>query len=133
MKVLYYRLLKIDNTGKSASVENFSNEKNINDYIMDLIDICSRNAGDREYSFDPTLSTTRNHIINFIGNENNRDEVCDALAQKLLAVEKETQQRIVHLNNEIPKGILLLAYVQMTKSEYKVLITKADYTGFWKN
>ena len=130
MNVLYYQLLKIDNTGDSVSVENFANAQNINDYIMDLITICSGNAGDREYSFDPTLSTTKNHIINFIDNEDNRDEVCNALAQKLLAVEKDTQQRIVHLNNEIPKGILLLAYTQMTESEYKVIITKADYTEF---
>lgn len=130
MNVLYYQLLKIDNTGDSVSVENFANAQNINDYIMDLITICSGNAGDREYTFDPTLSTTKNHIINFIDNEDNRDEVCNALAQKLLVVEKDTQQRIVHLNNEIPKGILLLAYTQMTESEYKVIITKADYTEF---
>jgi hypothetical protein len=130
MNVLYYQLLKIDNTGDSVSVENFANAQNINDYIMDLITICSGNAGDREYSFDPTLSTTKNHIISFIDNEDNREDVCNALAQKLLVVEKEAQQRIVHLNNEIPKGILLLAYAQMTESEYKVLITKADYTEF---
>lgn len=130
MNVLYYQLLKIDNIGNSVSVESFANAQNINDYIMDLITTCSVNAGDREYSFDPTLSTTKNHIINFIKNENNRGEVCNALAQKLLAVERETRQKIAHLNNEIPKGILLLAYTQMTESEYKVIITKADYTEF---
>ena len=130
MNVLYYQLLKIDNEDESVSVENFANVQNINDYIMDLITICSENAGDREYDFDPTLSTTKNHIVNFIENECNRDEVCNALAQKLLAVEKETQQRIAHLNHEIPKGILLLGYTQMTDFEYKVIITKADYTEF---
>ena len=130
MNVLYYQLLKIDNIEDSVSVEEFANAQNINDYIMDLITICSGNAGDREYSFDPTLSTTKNHLINFINNENNRDEVCNALAQKLLSVERVTQQRIAHLNNEIPKGILLVAYTKMTESEYKVIITKADYTEF---
>lgn len=130
MDVLYYQLLKIDNEDDSVSVENFANAQNINDYIMDLITICSGNAGDREYTFDPTLSTTKNHIINFIENEGNRYDVCNALAQKLLAVEKETQQRIAHLNHEIPKGILLLGYTKMTDFEYKVIITKADYTEF---
>lgn len=130
MNVLYYQLLKIDNIEDSVSVEEFANAQNINDYIMDLITICSGNAGDREYSFDPTLSTTKNHLINFINNENSRDDVCNALAQKLLSVERVTQQRIAHLNNEIPKGILLVAYTKMTESEYKVIITKADYTEF---
>ena len=129
MDIQFYTLLKVDNTENTVSVEHFANAQNIQDYIWDLITNCVDNEGDREYIFEPTLQTTKNHIDNIIQN-NNRAGVCKLLAEKLLAVENETKEKIAHLGKEIPKGILMISFAKMTDTEYKLVITKADYSEF---
>lgn len=129
MEIESYKLLKVDNSTNSVTVENFANDENIHDYIWEIITNCADNEGDREYIFEPTLQTMQNHISNIIRN-NNREQVYEQIAYKLLAVENETKNKIAHLNKDIPKGILMISYTKMTNSEYKIIITKADYTEF---
>lgn len=129
MELQFHTLLKVDNTEDTVSLESFANAQNIRDYIWDLINNCVDSEGDREYIFEPTLQTTKNHIDNIIQN-NNRDDVCRLLADKLLAVENETKERIAHLGKEIPKGILMISFAKMTETEYKFVIIKADYSEF---
>lgn len=129
MDIQFYTLLKVDNTENSVSVEDFANTQNIKDYIWDLINNCVDSEGDREYIFEPTLQTTKNHIDSIVHN-NNRDAACQLLAEKLLAVENEIIARMSHLGTEIPKGILMISFAKMTETEYKFIILKADYTEF---
>lgn len=129
MEVIFYNLLKVDNEKKTVSVESFANKQNIQSYIWELITNCVDTEGDREYIFDPNLQTTRTHIDNII-NDNNRNDVCKLLAEKLLSVENDTKEKIAHLDKEIPKGILMISFTKMTDIEYKLVITKADYTEF---
>ena len=53
MKVIYYKLLKVDNVANIVTAENFANEQNIHDYIWELVTNCTDSDGDREYSFEP--------------------------------------------------------------------------------
>ena len=73
MDIQFYTLLKVDNTENTVSLEHFANAQNIKDYIWDLITNCVDNEGDREYIFEPTLQTTKNHIDNIIQNNNRAD------------------------------------------------------------
>lgn len=129
MEVIFYNLLKVNNDENTISVESFANKQNIQSYILELINNCVDTKGDREYIFDPNLQTTKPHIDNIIQN-NNRDDVCKLLAEKLLSVENDTKEKIAHLDKEIPKGILMISFTKMTETEYKLIITKADYTEF---
>ncbi|WP_024466637.1 nucleoid-associated protein [Treponema pedis] len=129
MEVIFYNLLKVDNEENTVSIESFANKQNIQNYIWDLITNCVDTKGDREYIFDPNLQTTKTHIDNII-QDNNRDDVCKLLAEKLLSVENDTKEKIAHLEKEIPKGILMISFTKMTDTEYKLIITKADYTEF---
>ena len=99
MDIQFYTLLKVDNTENTVSVEHFANAQNIQDYIWDLITNCVDNEGDREYIFEPTLQTTKNHIDNIIQN-NNRVDVCNLLAEKLLDVENETKEKVRKFQKE---------------------------------
>ena len=130
MEVIFYNLLKVNNDENTISVESFANKQNIQGYIWDLITNCVDTTGDREYIFDPNLQTTKTHIDNIIQNNNSRDDVCKLLAEKLLSVENDTKEKIAHLDKEIPKGILMISFTKMTETEYKLIITKADYTEF---
>lgn len=129
MNVIYYKLLKVDNVANIVTVENFANEQNIHDYIWELVTNCADSDGDREYCFEPTLLTMQNHV-NRIILDDNRDDVCVQIATKLLVVENNTKEQIAHLNKDIPKGVLMISYVEMTETEYKIVITKADFTEF---
>jgi len=64
MEVQFYKIIKVDNTENSVSAEDFANAQNIKDYIWNLINNCVDCEGDREYIFDSTLQTTKNHIHN---------------------------------------------------------------------
>ena len=130
MKIEFYTFLKIDKTEDTVSDENFENSDNIQNYIEELIDSCVNNEGDREYIFEPTLETTKNHIENIIKNDD-RKEKCRSLAERLLVVEKEANDTIKYLGKEIPKGILMIALVKDTEIDnYKFVIAKADYSEF---
>ena len=130
MKIEFYTFLKIDKTEDTVSDENFENSDNIQNYIEESIDSCVNNEGDREYIFEPTLETTKNHIENIIKNDD-RKEKCRSLAERLLVVEKEANDTIKYLGKEIPKGILMIALVKDTEIDnYKFVIAKADYSEF---
>lgn len=129
MDILFHTLLKVNNAEDSVSIENFANDENIKKYIFDLITNCADSDGDREYIFNSTLETTKNNIYNIINNRN-REGACKLLAEKLLLVEKEAMTKIAHLGKEIPKGMLMISFARMTNTEYKFIITKADYSDF---
>jgi len=129
MEVEYYKLLSVDNTTNLVAFEDFDNTQNIIEYIWDIINNCVSSEGDREYLFEPSLQTMQNHINDIIIN-NNRDQICEQVAKKLLAVERDINIRIAHMDKKIPKGMLMISYAKMTDSDYKVIITKADYTEF---
>lgn len=129
MEIEYSKLLKIDNENDEISVDGFANTDNVQNYIVELIQECGNNEGDREYKFDDTLNTTQDHVNCIIQNQD-RDAKCESLANRLLRVEQEAKENIAHLHKDIPKGVLVIAYAKMTESEYKFIIIKADYTEF---
>ncbi len=132
MKTVYSKFYKVDNVTQMASEANFEVPVNINAYIQDLIEDCTKKAGDREYKFDETRTTTQPRVMNII-NDEKRDATALALADRLTKVEHRRNEQYSQLKGEIPTGILLVAYVDMEldgQSEFKVIIAKADYTEF---
>ena len=132
MEIIFINLFKIDLNLEQCTKESFTDKYNIQKYLSELLDAIVSSSGDREYEFDGTLITTKNRILSIVKNldEQIKQNECLLLAQKLLATELDAQKKIQKLNVEIQKGILVIAAAKITDSDYKFIITKADYAEF---
>ncbi len=132
MEIIFINLFKIDLNLEQCTKESFTDKTNIQKYLNELLDAIVSSSGDREYEFDETLMTTKSRILSIVKNldEQIKQNECLLLAQKLLATELDVQKKIQKLNVEIQKGILVIAAVKITDSDYKFIITKADYAEF---
>lgn len=129
MEIDYLKLIKIDHDNNNVAEEPLNEEGNVRDYVMDIIEQITDNAGDRRFAFKETEMTMRNLIDGIITGAD-RDGKAMSIAQRLLQKENDAQQRY-HNITEIQKGILLVAYCKMTENgDYKMVICKADYTEF---
>lgn len=130
MKLIYSRLIKIDQTNQEVAFEEFNGVENLNRYIMNMIEEIAENDGDRVYKFKDTFTTMANYIQDFM-EDKSRDEVSYNIAKRLLRIESDAQKSYGQFTS-LQKGILLVAYCDMetTGHDYKVLISKADYNEF---
>lgn len=128
MEVFYIQLVKIDHDANCVTIEPIDTQENIKQYIMEMIKKISDSVGDREYIFKNGEETMRTYLNNFILGEN-RNEITLNIANRLLLKEQEAQIKYAHIT-EIQRGIMLVALCQMTDREYKVIISKADYSEF---
>lgn len=129
MNILYHSLYKVDIKTQETSLQEFAENYNVNNYIMELLKSVSDNEGDREYIFEDGSITMKTYLTQLIAGDN-RDNISERIANRLLQEETKAQSRIAHLKKEIQKGVLIISYVQMTNSESKVVISKADYNEF---
>ncbi len=132
METIFINLFKIDLNLEQCTKESFTDKNNIQNYLSELLDAIVSSSGDREYEFDETLMTTKSRVLSIVRNldEQIKQNECLLLAQKLLATELDAQKKIQKLNVEIQKGILVIAAAKITDSDYKFIITKADYAEF---
>ena len=128
MEVTYIQLVKIDHDNNKLGVESIDGQENIKNYVMDMISTISANIGEREYIFKNGEETMKSYLNDFILN-NGRDEIVKHIAQRLLLKESEAQMKYANIT-QIQKGIMLVAFCQMTDREHKIIISKADYSEF---
>ncbi|BBE16281.1 hypothetical protein AQPE_0418 [Aquipluma nitroreducens] len=128
MEIIFNRLYKIDVDTQSAAQEQFQEHDNLDNYIMDLLEKVTEEEGDRLYKYEEG-STTIKSILDDIIQGDNYDNYCSLLASRLLQEETVAQERYGHLH-DIQKGMLIVSYVQMTATENKIIISKADYDTF---
>jgi len=129
MENIYHRLFKVDIVEQEVSLQEFAENDNVNTYILELLQNVSENEGDREYIFEDGSITMKTYLNQFINGED-RDSTSEDIANRLLQEETKAQEKIKHLKKQIHKGVLIISYVQMTDSEFKVVISKADYNEF---
>ena len=128
MEIEYLKLFKIDRDNNSVDEERIGEEGNVREYVEGIITQINDNDGDRRYEFKDTELTMK-ACLDAIISDNNRDVQSSFIANRLLEVEKDAQEKVAKLT-DIQKGILLIAYCRMTDDEYKIIICKADYTEF---
>lgn len=128
MEVPYIQLVKIDHDNNRVVVESIDEQKNIKQYVMDMIRTISENIGEREYLFKDGEETMKMYLNDFIC-KGNRDDITLNIANRLLIKEKDAQTKYAHIT-QIQKGIMLAALCKMTDRDYKVIISKADYSEF---
>lgn len=129
MEIIYHRLFKVDIVEQEVSLQEFAENDNVNTYILELLQNVSENEGDREYIFEDGSITMKTYLNQFIIGED-RNTTSEDIVKRLLQEETKAQAKIEHLKKQIHKGVLILSYVQMTDTEYKVVISKADYNEF---
>lgn len=120
--------MKIDHDNNCVTVESFEGQDNIKNYVLDLVTVISENAGEREYIFKEGEETMKLYLHTLLTNEN-KDEIVRSIATRLLTKESVAQTRYSQIT-QIQKGIMLVALCQMTEREYKIIISKADYSEF---
>lgn len=128
MEVVYIQLIKINHDNNNVVIEHIDEQENIKQYVMDMITTISKNIGEREYIFKDGEETMKSYLNEFLQDEN-KDDITQKIAYRLLSKEQEAQVKYAQIT-QIQKGILLVAFCQMTDGEYKVIISKADYSEF---
>lgn len=128
MEVSYIQLVKIDHEANCVTIEAIDAQENIKQYIMDMLTKISENIGEREYIFKNGEETMKTYLNNFILGEN-RDGIVRNIANRLLIKEQDAQTKYANIT-EIQRGIMLVAFCQMTDREHKIIISKADYSEF---
>ncbi len=129
MEIIYHRLFKVDIATQEVTLQEFAENNNVDKYVMDLLSSVSDNEGDREYLFEENSLTIKTYLTKIINGED-RDSTSELIAKRLLQEENKAQERIGHMNKHIQKGILIISYVQMTDTENKLILSKADYNEF---
>lgn len=128
MEIVFNRLFKIDVDTQLTTQEQFQEHDNLDNYIMDLLEKVTKEEGDRQYKFEEGSTTIKSILDNIIHGDD-YDNYCDLLAKRLLQEETTAQGKYGHLH-DIQKGMLIVSYVQMTPTENKIIISKADYDTF---
>lgn len=129
MRIIYHCFYKVDITTQEVQLQQFDEDGNVNNYIMELLQNVSDSEGDREYLFEENSLTMKTYL-NRIINDEDRGTTSENIANRLLQEENKAQQRIAHLQKQIQKGILIISYVEMTDTEHKIILSKADYNEF---
>lgn len=128
MEVLYIQLIKIDHENNRVTTEPIDEQGNIKQYVMDMLITISENIGEREFTFKNGEETMKTYLNRFI-QEDNKNAIVYNIANRLLIKEQEAQTKYAHIT-QIQKGIMLFAFCQMTDRDYKIVISKADYSEF---
>jgi len=129
MEIILKYLYVVDRTTETITEAVFQDSRPINDYVMNVLDTVIESLGDREYQFRQgyiTMQTWLNQVIL----QQETEDVCKSIAERLLCQEIETQESIEHLGKSIPKGMLIVSLIDMQLSERdekKIIIVKADY------
>lgn len=129
MRIIYHCFYKVDITTQEVELQQFDEDGNVNNYIMELLQNVSDSEGDREYLFEESSLTMKTYL-NQIINDVDREITSENIANRLLQEENKAQQKIAHLQKQIQKGILIISYVEMTDTEFKIILSKADYNEF---
>lgn len=97
------------------------------DYIHRLIGEISSSNSKRSFVFQRDTTEVRDNIAKFLDGSYKEGTLSNA--ERLLSVEKETQEQIAHLNKEIQKGSLFQAVIT-DGSQKKVVLSKADHSQY---
>lgn len=129
MEIIYHKLYKIDIETQDASIQEFDQNDNVEQYIYDLLSGVSESEGDREYLFEEGSITMKTYLTNIVQNQD-RDSTCQDIATRLLKVETKAQEGIERLNKKIQRGMLIISFVKINHTDFKIILSKADYNEF---
>jgi hypothetical protein len=132
MEIISNHLYVVDRITNTVTRVLFTESAPLKEYVMSVLQKSISSVGDREYNFKLGYISMQTYLNKIVAQEE-LEVTTQAIAQKLLTVEIESQEEIDHLGREIPKGMLIISYVDMEvtdRNERKIIISKADYDEF---
>jgi hypothetical protein len=132
MEIILNKQYKIDISAKQIEERpEYQNIENFKKYIHGMLEQIGTKEPDRLYKFKSDYTEIRT-LLNKILIENEYDNSCTAIANRLLDKEVEAQNDLnkKKLGKEILKGMLIVALVKMTDEAQKIIILKVDYDEF---
>lgn len=127
MEILDYQIIYIDNIEGTASIAVFPEKESIDKYTIDLI-TRAFSKQDRKYKFNDNKRTTRDRVLNIAANKSIGDWGTE-LGNDLASSERNKNEEIRHLKNQITLGVLIVAYGHDENKEF-ILLLKSDYDKF---
>lgn len=127
MELLDYQIVCIHNNIGNASIKDFQERENIEQYTKELLTRAMAQQ-DRRYKFNENKRTTRDRVLSIAANKS-IGELGLELGNDLASTEKNKNEEIKQLNTRIPIGVLIVAYGTHENREF-VLLLKSDYDQF---
>ncbi|GAA6528263.1 hypothetical protein LPYR103PRE_02360 [Segatella asaccharophila] len=129
MKEPFYRIFSIDKEHNRATLQHFESEDSISAYIDQIVEE-NNNHHDRNYGFTPNDTFFPKVIETLLPKEDNIDNICQLIADRLLEKEIEANNKIKQTNKSIPASFLIIALNVNKSCECQMLFIKADKTSF---
>lgn len=132
MQIIFSKLYKIDvSTSQAEERPEYQNVDNFKKYIHSLLEQIGSKTPDRYYQFRSEYTEVRN-LLSKILTENEYDNSCKAIAQRLLSKEIDAQADLdkKKLGKKILEGMLVISLIKMTDEAQKLIVFKVDYDEF---
>ncbi|MBL7732921.1 MAG: hypothetical protein JNM88_17240 [Chitinophagaceae bacterium] len=128
MKILFQRIYKFNlDTNRAEEQVVPADAKDFNDYIFELIEDVARDKGNKKFNFPKEVTATKTILAGL--NDGKKDTVAVSFAERLIKIEIDVQNKIDHLDQEVQKGIMLQALVDMGNyTQYYII--KAEHFDF---
>jgi hypothetical protein len=122
------KIFKIDIHQQEAEPIEHTFGEDFNTYLDGLVNIIITGSSGRNYRFDSDTTEVRSQIAK-INSESNFSDIATVIVSRLLKKEQEAQKKMMKLNVEIQRGLVVQAVI--TESDVKrFVICKADHTDF---
>lgn len=129
MEIKYTSLHHIDHSnGTVREIEIDQQSTELSNYVGRLLEEIIQSNNKRSFTFRSEASEVRRAIGEILAEDYSLASLTNA--QRLLEVEKLTQEKIKHLNSKIHKGILFHAFVVNEHDEKSIIISKADHDEY---
>jgi len=129
MNISEIQIFKIDLDEVEVEVIDSSTYGNdLVDYLKELFSVVISGSSGRQFLFDRNTTEVRAQISK-INHNGNFPEITKVIAERLLSVESEAQERMSKLSITIQKGILVQAKITEDGQD-KFIICKADHNEF---
>lgn len=128
MEILNKQIFKIDIQNETVDVHNPNvNEENIIEYLKEVFKIVLSDNYGRNFKFDRDTTEVCSQIIS-INQNGNFDEATKNIAQRLLKIESQTEQRVSQIAHVL-KGLVVQAKIKIN-NQNKFIICKIDDNEF---
>lgn len=125
----FHRIYSIEKENGLAVVKHFESEANLDDYIHEIVTE-NDNHHDRRYKFRDDDHYFPYMIERLLGGNDDIDNLCQDMANRLLKKETEANNRIANTRKTIPPSFLIIAMAVNNDTDMKLLFIKADKTSF---
>lgn len=129
MEIIKIQIFKIDIEEKEViNIDSRTYGEELNNYLLELFETIISGSSGRQFKFERKTTEVRSQITK-INNGENFNESAKVIADRLLVVEFEAQQKMDKLKITIQKGIVVQAQI-IQDEQKKFIICKADHNEF---